>query len=143
MRIKQLFIISLFPILCQGQVFKSYDQTKEGVSISLSDGTLKVYPLTENAVRVKFYKETEGNLPELVFTNGVSNPGFQVSDLPSKLEIKAKNIIVVLDKQTGKLSYTDNSGKVFLSEMGCTTKFPFCKERLYFCKSTKSTRSIT
>jgi|SRR5450759_2834912 len=143
MKLRQLFIISFFPALCQGQVVKSFKQLADRVNITLSDGTLSISPLTENAVRVKFYKETEGNLPELVFTNGVSNPGFQVSDLPSKLEIKAKNIIVVLDKQTGKLSYTDNSGKVFLSEVGCTTKFPFCKERLYFCKSTKSTRSIT
>ena len=30
-----------------------------------------------------------------------------------------------------------------ISKKGCTTKFHFCKERLYFCKSAKNTRSIT
>jgi alpha-D-xyloside xylohydrolase len=42
----------------------------------------------DNAVRIKFYMETEGNLPELVFTSGIPTPRFQVSDSPSKLEIK-------------------------------------------------------
>ena len=116
MNLKKIFIISLFPLLCQGQVVKGFKQVATGVNVTLQNGTLSISPLTENAVRIKFYKESEGNLPELVFTSGVATPGFQVLDSPSKLEIKAKKIIVSLDKQTGKLSYADNVGKVFLSE---------------------------
>jgi alpha-D-xyloside xylohydrolase len=122
MKFKYLLIISLFPVLCQGQVVKSFKQLADRVNITLSDGTLSISLLTDNAVRVKFYKETEGNLPELIFTSGIQVPVFQVSDLPSKLEIKVKNVIVSLDKQTGKLWYTDNSGKVFLSEKAGTRK---------------------
>jgi len=116
MKFKSLLIVSLFPLLCQGQVVKVFKQLSDRVIITLSDGTLSISPLTENAVRVKFYNETEGNLPELIFTSGVVTPRFQVLDLPSKLEIKTKKIIVSLDKQTGKLSYADNAGNVFLSE---------------------------
>lgn len=116
MKLKFFLIISLFPLFCQGQVVKGFKQFPDKVNITLSDGTLSIYPLTENAVRIKFYKESEGNLPELVFTSGVATPGFQVLDSPSKLEIRVKRIIVSLDKQTGKLSYADNAGKVFLSE---------------------------
>ena len=122
MRIRYLFIIILFPAFCQGQVFKSYKQTMESISINLSDGILGIYPIADNAVRIKFYKETEGNLPELVFTSSIPTPGFQVSDSPSKLEIKVKNITVLLDKQSGNLSYADNSGKIFLSEKTGTRK---------------------
>ena len=116
MKLKFLLIVSLFPLVCLGQVVKSFKQLPDRVNVTLSEGTLSISPLTENAVRIKFFKETEGNLPELVFTSGVVTPRFQVIDSPSKLKIKAKKIIVSLDKQTGILSYADIAGKVFLSE---------------------------
>jgi len=115
-------MISLFPLLSQGQVVKSFKQLPDGVNVTLSDGILGITPLSENAVRVRFYKETEGNLPELIFTSGVPTPKFQVSDSPSGIEIKTKKIIVSLDKQTGKLSYADNAGKVFLREKAGSRK---------------------
>lgn len=122
MKLTCLLIISLLPTLCRGQVVKNFKQLSDGVNVTLSEGNLSICPLTNNAVRVKFYKKIEGNLPELVFTSGTPTPEFQVSDSPSKLEIKAKNIVVALDKLTGKLSYFDNSGKLFLSEKAGTRK---------------------
>jgi len=116
MKLKFLLIVSLFPLLCLGQVVKGFKQLSDKVNITFSDGILSISPLTGNAVRIKFYKETEGSLPELVFTSGVTIPRFKVSDSRSKLEIKVTNISVSLDKQTGRLSYADNTGKVFLRE---------------------------
>ena len=116
MKLKCLLIISLFPLLCQGQMVKSFKQLPDKVNVTFSDGTLSISPLSDNSVRIKFYKVSEGNLPELVFTSGAAAPAFQVADSPSKLEIKTAKIRVSLDKQTGKLSYADNAGKVFLSE---------------------------
>ena len=116
MKLKVILIFNLFPLLCQGQVVKGFKQLSDRVNITLSDGTLSIAPLSDNAVRIKFYKVSEGNLPELVFTSAAVTPEFRVVDSPSKLEIKAKHIRVSLDKQTGKLSYADKTGKVFLSE---------------------------
>lgn len=116
MKLKLFLLISIFPLLCQSQVVKGFKRLSDKVNVTLSDGTLSISPLTENAVRIKFYKESEGNFPELVLTSGVATPRFQVLDLPTKLEIKTKNIQVSLDKHTGKLSYANNAGKVFLSE---------------------------
>jgi len=116
MKLKLFLVIFIFPFLCQGKVVKDFKQFSDKVNVTLSNGTLSISPLTENAVRIKFYKDTEGNLPELVLTSKVATPDFQVFDSPLKLEIKAKKIIVSLDKMTGKLSYADNTGKVFLSE---------------------------
>jgi hypothetical protein len=90
MKLKLFLMISLFPLLCQAQVVKGFKRTADKVNITLSDGTLSISPLSENAVRIKFYKESEMNLPELVLTSGVATPGFQVLDLPTKLEIKQK-----------------------------------------------------
>jgi len=116
MKPKLFLLISLFPLLCEAQVVKGFKRLSDKINITLSDGTLSISPLTENAVRIKFYKESEGNMPELVLTSGAETPRFQVLDLPTKLEIKTKNIQVLLDKHTGKLSYANNVGKVFLSE---------------------------
>ena len=122
MKLKLFLIISIFPLFCQGQAVKDFKQLSDRVNITLSNGTLSISPLTDNAVRIKFYKATDGNLPELVFTSGTVTPEFQVFDSSFKLEIKAKRITVLLDKQTGKLSYADNAGKVFLSEIAGARK---------------------
>jgi alpha-D-xyloside xylohydrolase len=122
MKLKILLIVSLFPLICHGQVVKDFKQLPDRVNVTLSDGTLSICPLTDNAVRIKFYKESEGNLPELVFTSGVTTPAFQIADSPSKLDVKTSKIIVSLDKGSGKLSYADMTGKVFLSEKTDTRK---------------------
>ena len=117
-KISVIFFLSLclFPAFCQGQVFKGFAKLKDQVNISLTEGTLGIHPLTENAVRIKFYKEPEPGDSELVFISNISFPLFQVTDFSSTIEIKMKKIMIVLDKQTGRLSFSDNSGNVFLSE---------------------------
>jgi alpha-D-xyloside xylohydrolase len=114
--------IGLFPAFSQGQVVKGLEQRKGQVNITLSEGTLSIRPLTENAVRIKFYKETEPGIPELIFTSNVPAPVFQVADLSSTIEIKMKSMMVVLDKQTGHLSFADHSGKILLSERAGTRR---------------------
>ena len=116
MKLKYFLLISFFPFLCNGQVVKSYEQKDDQVTVVLTEGTLGICPLTDNAVRIRFYKDTVINLPEFIFTSDVPTPGFQVADLPSKLEIRLKNIIVSLDKQNGNLSFSGNSGEIFLNE---------------------------
>ncbi|MDP4208219.1 MAG: glycoside hydrolase family 31 protein [Bacteroidota bacterium] len=122
MQIKHLLLISLFPALCMGQAVKSYKQTKEGINVTLTDGTLGIYPLSNNAVRVKFFNGPESSLQELIFTENTPKPAFKVADGALKLEVKTKKITIVLDKQTGNLSYSNNEGKVFLSEKAGTRK---------------------
>jgi alpha-D-xyloside xylohydrolase len=122
MRHTFFLIITLFPVLCQGQVVKSFKQAGDRVDVTLSEGTLSIYPITENAVRVRFCKGVEVKVPELIFTSSIPTPHFNVSDSPSKLEISGKNITAELDKQTGKLSFADNSGRIFLSEKAETRR---------------------
>jgi alpha-D-xyloside xylohydrolase len=122
MKFKYLLLIYLFPIFCQGQVVKGFKQQNDKIEVNLSNGTLSICPLTESVVRIKFYKDTELQVPELIFTSSVPTPRFQVSDSPSKIEIKGKNIIVALDKQTGNLSFTDHAGKIFLNEKAGSRK---------------------
>ena len=122
MKLISFLLILLFPAIYWGQDVKSFKQVKNGIDVSLSEGTLSIYPLTDNAVRIKFYKGIEVKVPELIFTSNNRTPRFHVSDLPSKIEVKGKNITTEIDKQTGKLSFADNSGKMFLSEKANTRK---------------------
>jgi len=116
MRYFFISIIILFAGICHGQVVKSFRQFTDRIDVTLSEGTLSIYPITENTVRIRYNIGEEVKVPELIFTSGVQTPRFNVSDSPSKLRISAKIIIAELDKQTGTLSFADNSGKIFLSE---------------------------
>lgn len=111
-----LFLLILFAAICQGQTVKSFKQGKGKVDVALSDGTLSINSLTDNAVRVRFYKDPKAELPELIFTSKVPAPELKVSDSPSALKVAVKSLVVILDKQTGKLSFADNSGKILLNE---------------------------
>ena len=122
MKLKHILFVCLFPLLCQGQVVKNYKQLANGVNVNLTGGTLNIAPIAENAVRIKFYKNVEAKVPELIFISNNKTPKLKVTNLPSKLELKGGEIIVFVDKQTGKLSFADRSGKVFLNEKAGTRK---------------------
>ena len=115
-------MIVLFPSFCVGQATRGYEQLSDRVNVALPEGMLSICPLTDNAVRIKFFKDVDVRMPELVFTSGVRTPGFMVSDSPSTLEVRVRNIVVALDKQNGRLSFKDSSGRIFLSEKAGTRK---------------------
>jgi alpha-D-xyloside xylohydrolase len=115
-KIKYLFFGCLFPLLCQGQAVQSYNESANGVNVILTSGTLNISQIAESAVRIKFYKGAEAEVPELIFTSTEKTSKLKVAESLSKLEVKGKMIIAVVDKLTGKLSFADNSGKIFLSE---------------------------
>jgi alpha-D-xyloside xylohydrolase len=115
-------IICLIPVFIQGQDVKGFVQSKDRIDVTLSDGTLSIYPLADNAVRIKFYKNIGSQLPELILTYDYPTPKFQVSNTDSNIKVICRNIITELNKHTGKLSFKDKFGKIFLSEISGTRK---------------------
>ncbi len=111
-----LILISLLPYFCWGQVFKNYKKTQDGINVTLKQGTLCIYPIADNAVRIKYYDVVKPSLQELIFTENYLNPKFKIINTTSELEIKTTKISIVLDKSTGNLTYQNNEGKVFLKE---------------------------
>ncbi|MBX3007089.1 MAG: DUF5110 domain-containing protein [Melioribacteraceae bacterium] len=116
MKLIYLLIIGMLPVICHAQVVKDYKKYDDKIMITLSEGTLDIIPLTENSVRIKFYKDVEPKLPELIFKTSMAIPIFKVTDTSSKIEIKGNKIDVIIDKQTGSLSFVDNRGEMFLNE---------------------------
>jgi alpha-D-xyloside xylohydrolase len=113
---RYLFLAIIIPILCQGQVVKSFKQSANGVQVDLAEGTLNITATAENAVRIKYYIGEEADLPELIFTQIDKCQNLRVTESSSELELKGQKIIVTVDKRTGKLSFIDKDGKIFLSE---------------------------
>jgi alpha-D-xyloside xylohydrolase len=122
MKMIYLFTICLFLTGCQGQSVKSYEQIKEGVIVNTKDGTLGIYPIADNAVRIKYIKDTLESLPELIFTSPTTVPDFRITDASSVLKVSTKKMQVLVDKKTGSMSYADPSGKIFLNEQPGTRK---------------------
>ncbi len=120
MKLTCLLLIWLFPYLAQGQVVKSFSRSTNGVIVNLTDGTLNISPLADNAVRIRCYEGSEPEVPELIFTSKHATPEFEVTHSSSMIEVKESRIAVIVDRQTGKLSFANSSGKVFLSEVAGT-----------------------
>ena len=116
MKLAYLFILSLLLVSCQKQTVQSFQKVKKGLIVKTNDGTLGIYPLADNAVRIRYQKDTLKSLPELIFTNENEIPVFEVSENTSEIKLACKSMKVIVDKSTGNISYSDKSGKIFLSE---------------------------
>lgn len=106
----------MIPVICEGQAIKSFTRKADRVDVATIDGNLSLIPLTDNAVRIRFSKDKDAPLPELVITEEIPAPEFKVSGSPSFVEVKVKNLKVSLDKQTGALSFYDRNGATLLKE---------------------------
>ena len=111
-----LLLLFILPLICTGQTLKSYNQLTDRINVSLSGGILSIFPMADNAVRISYFKDTQPKDTELVFIRASLNPVFKVNDASAVLEVKTGNITVSVDKQTGTLSFSDNTGKIFLKE---------------------------
>lgn len=100
------------PVKAVNEVQKMQDR----VRVILRDGILELVPMADNAIRVRFYKTSDGGQPEFILTEQRSTPSFSVSETKSGLVVRTKRMQASLNMETGVLSYADASGKAFLSE---------------------------
>ena len=121
-RIACLLVVGLFSLLSQAQAVNEVKRTTDRVSVSLSDGTLELVPLADNAIRVRFYKETDGKVPELVLTEKRTTPAFKLANSATGVTVSVNQMQVTLNKQTGALTYADKAGKTFLKEQAGSRK---------------------
>jgi alpha-D-xyloside xylohydrolase len=115
-------IISLLPALFGCQEKLNYRQVSNGINIAMPEGTMGIYPVSDNAVRIKFINDKETTVPEFVLRSDYVVPEFRISETSSKILVRAKNIHVLVDRKTGRISFSDPSGKIFLCEKAGTRK---------------------
>jgi alpha-D-xyloside xylohydrolase len=116
------FIISLLLALYGCQAKLTYRQVSNGINIAMPEGTMGIYPVSDNAVRIKFINEKETTVPEFVLSSEYAIPEFRISETSSKILVRAKSIHVLVDRKTGRISFSDPSGKIFLCEKAGTRK---------------------
>ena len=108
---------ALFCATVTAQPFKSYQKTKEGITIQLKDGLLQLKPLATNAIRVQFIKDSVINLPELIYLPKLFHtPAFTILPNEKQIELKTAGMKVLVDKQNGNLSFYDKKGGLLLKE---------------------------
>jgi alpha-D-xyloside xylohydrolase len=119
-RMKQglLFFIPflVIPALCAGQAILPYQQSAEGVNVSISGGTMQILPLADNAMRIRFFIGPQPKDTELIFIKTPEKPAFKVSETRDALLVKGKRITVAVNKGTGTLSFSDDKDLTFLQE---------------------------
>jgi alpha-D-xyloside xylohydrolase len=121
-KLKGLSITFLLLILWGCRPHLKYEPLPNGVNIVLPDGTLGIYPVSEDAVRIKFFAGQEINVPELIFTPEHKVPDFQISETDKSIRVKVKNMIAEVNLQSGKVSFADKYGNMFLSEKADSRK---------------------
>jgi alpha-D-xyloside xylohydrolase len=123
MKIKYIYVIILLVGLFGCQTKAIYEQVPGGVNISFPEGTLSINPLSDNAIRIKYFEGPEVDVPEFVLIPYNENPEFNISESRTNIRISLKNLSVDVNRRTGSLTYLDPSGKVFLREMAGSKKF--------------------
>ena len=110
-----LILIALVPALAFAQQYKKYSVQGDRLSIQLDEGNLYIIPLSDKAIRIQWEKGMKEER-EFVFINKLPAPVFKFSETPIKLRLSTNSITVLFDKQTAVIDYSDNTGKIFLSE---------------------------
>lgn len=97
---------------------KAYSQnTDKDVAIHLKDGIIHIKPLTNNAVRVRFFKsDTVAGLPELVYCGNLPDVKYSVRDKKGFVTVSLPDMYLIVNKSTGKIDYYNKNGICFLSE---------------------------
>jgi alpha-D-xyloside xylohydrolase len=121
MKLRLLFLIALIPVLSFAQSYKKYSIQKDRLAIQLSDGVMSIIPLSGKAIRIQWEKGMREER-EFVLINKLPVPSFKVSEAGTKLKLSTNAITVSFDKQTGAIDYSDNTGKIFLSEKAGSRK---------------------
>ena len=115
MKLLYFFAISLFIFNCQ-QTDKKYVTGKEGVTVNIQNGSLGIYPIADNAIRVKYFEGEEISVPEFILSGEPQTPEFEVTESGDIIRVTLKGMDVEVDAITGNLTYLDKTGKIILSE---------------------------
>ncbi|HBX88700.1 MAG TPA: glycosyl hydrolase family 31 [Marinilabiliaceae bacterium] len=94
----------------------NYEVVEEGLRIELSDGSLDIYPLSDNALRVKFYKGQKLTVPEFVLLGEQEVPEFEVSEISGGLRLSLRKMSLEYNTKDAVLSYYNSEGQLFLRE---------------------------
>ena len=114
--IRFLLHTSLAFLACIG-LFCRCTGGRRAVDIETEVGTIHLSPLCNNAIRVQVLPDGYSPLEELVYTEKVKAPKFDVLENDSAIEVSTSAMTARYSKADGTLSFLDADGSVILSEV--------------------------
>lgn len=108
-----LWCISLLYTSCTSG---NYKDTGKEVIINLPTGTLSLIPMNQNSVRVQFSQQDSTSLEELIYTENVPCPKYNIEENSEEIILRLECISVFFDKNQETLTFKDKDGRVLLQE---------------------------
>lgn len=99
-----LLLLNLF-------AFESKAQTESSVKFQFANGTMELFPLANNAVRVKYYEGKAPSMPEIIYVKDKAVP-YQWSDKKSKATLQIADMTLTIDKKRECLSAYNRAGEL-------------------------------
>ncbi|MBN1927604.1 MAG: DUF5110 domain-containing protein [Prolixibacteraceae bacterium] len=109
-----IIIVLLVLSACRSDL--KYEKGTNGLTVNLAEGTLGIYPLSDNTVRVQFFQGEKTSLPEFILASEFTVPDFDVSETANNIRLSLKELVVEVDKKNGDLTFVDSVGQVILKE---------------------------
>ena len=102
----------------KAQNITSFRNEGNRIVFSLPDGELQFYPLSENAVRIKFARQPlEMQMPEWVYVNDTTScPLVDVKEEQEHVAVILPGMKAQVDKTTGQVTFLSPEGKTVLRE---------------------------
>lgn len=107
-------IILLFCVVLLNTACAS--KQKEKVVLELKQGLLSLIPLNQNAVRVQFSQPGSAPMEELIYTEKLPVPEYEVTEDKQSLVLSLDEISVEFDKGTEVLTFKDANKRIILQE---------------------------
>ena len=104
-----LFCVALLSTAC-------VSKQKEKVVFELNQGVLSLIPLNQNAVRVQFSQPGSVPMEELIYTEKLPVPEYEVTEDKQSLVLSLDEISVEFDKGTEVLTFKDANKRIILQE---------------------------
>jgi len=87
------------------------------IILEVDGGTLTLYPLNDNSIRVKFHKSgVTLNAEEIIYTEKVASPVHKVKEDSEIISLQLDLITAVFNKKSKTLSFHDSNRNLILSE---------------------------
>ena len=107
---KRFFLTAV--VLIAGCIFMT--ASAQDHSIRFQNGTLKVTPLQDNAVRIRYIEGDTEDLPELIYVENGDEVSCKKSSKGEVTTLKLKGLTLTADNGSGRIEVADNKGvKVF------------------------------
>lgn len=104
-----LFCVALLNTAC-------VSKQKEKVVLELKQGLLSLIPLNQNAVRIQFSQPGSAPMEELIYTEKLPVPEYEVTEDKQSLVLSLDGISVEFDKGTEVLTFKDANKRIILQE---------------------------